>query len=215
MAAALRKFCPELKDLKAFGTDGDPALYKPFQEMFPDADHLLCDIHMRDNVVKQLRKLGERPTNVVEVVADIFGEKEGNQKTAGLVDFTEEGFEAERDKLYAKWEAGLDEGAKFVQYFRENKEQLIRNCMLLTNRVACHINLDIYTQNANECMNSVIRKETGMKKLKLSPFVAAMKKLVDDQEHRIEGTLINKTEGMELLPQYSHLTVKQTDFYRM
>ena len=112
-------------------------------------------------------------------------------------------------------EVSLEVGVKFVQYFRENKEQLIRNCMLLIKRIACHINLDVYTQNANECMNSVMRKETGMKKMKLTPFISAMKNLVDDQEHRIEGTLINKTEGMELQPQYAHLTLKQSDFYRM
>ena len=97
MAAALRKFCPELKDLKAFGTDGDPALYKQFEKMFPEASHLLCDIHMRDNVMNQPRKLGERPTSIIEVVADIFGEKEGKQKTAGLVDCTEGRYEAEKN----------------------------------------------------------------------------------------------------------------------
>ena len=215
MVAALRKFYPELKDLKVFETDGDPALYKPFGEMFPEANHLLCDIHMRDNVEKQLRELGVRPSGIVEVVCDIFGSKEGNQKTAGSVDCTDKNFEEEKEKMYQKWDASLEEGAQFVQYFTENKEQLVRNCMLLSKRIACQLNLDVYTQNANECINSMIRKETGMKKLKLTPFVDAMKKLVDGQEQRIEGVLIDQTEGMELMPQYTHLRVNRSDFFRM
>ena len=109
----------------------------------------------------------------------------------------------------------MEKGEEFIQYFRDKKEQLIRNSMLLSKRIACQMNLDVYTQNANECINSVIRKETDMKKMKLTPSITKMKGLVDKQEKRIEETILQMSEGVELLDRYKHLIVTRTDFYRL
>ena len=87
--------------------------------------------------------------------------------------------------------------------------------MLLSKRVACQMNLDVYTQNANECINSAMRKETDMKKMKLSPFISKMKGLVDKQEKRIEETILQMSEGVEQLDRYKHLISTRTDFYRL
>ena len=215
MASTLKKHAPELKHVRVFGTDGDPSLYQAFAEVFAEAQHLLCDIHMRDNIEKKLRQLNERSSTIRDVVEDIFGKKEEAEKTAGLVDCTDSTFETERDKLYEKWLSVMEKGEQFVQYFKDNKEDKIRNCMLLSTRIACHLNLDVYTQNANECMNSVIRKETEMKKMKLTPFIIAMKRFVDKQEKNIEQTVLEMTEGLRLLERYKHLAVSRTDFYRL
>ena len=179
------------------------------------SQHLLCDIHMRDNVEDKLRKLGERPEVIIDVVEDIFGKRDGDEKIAGLVDCSEEAFEKEKECLYNKWVSGMADGALFVAYFKDKKEQLVRNTMLLSKRIACRLNLDVYTQNANECMNSVIRKETGMAKMKLKPFVEMMQQLVTRQEKDIEEALIDKTGGIELVEQYSNLAISRTDFFRM
>ncbi|GAU89596.1 hypothetical protein RvY_02130 [Ramazzottius varieornatus] len=161
MAASLKKHCPELVDLKVYGTDGDPALYQPFKDLFPAANHLLCDIHMRDNIEKKLRALGEKPDVSMQVIQDIFGKKQGTDKTAGLVDCAGGDFQTAAGALYEKWTAIMEEGADFVSYFKEKKEHLIQNCMSLSTRIACQLNLDVYTQNANECMNSVTKRQTG------------------------------------------------------
>ena len=131
------------------------------------------------------------------------------------MDCTDSTFKTEGDKLYEKWLAVMEKGEQFVQYFKDNKEDQIRNCMLLSTRIACQLNLDVYTQNANECMNSVMRKETGIKKMKLMPFITVMKSFVDKQEKKIEQTILEMTEGLRLLERYNHLAVSRTDFYRL
>ena len=54
-------------------SDCEPALYKPFLECFPNADHLLCTIHMKDdvkNACKDMDLQGESKN----FIRDIFGE---------------------------------------------------------------------------------------------------------------------------------------------
>ena len=80
MASYLRKHCPELKNLKAFGTDGDVSLVNGIQAVFPEAQHLLCDLHMRDNIASELSKANVLQTVRDEVLTDIFGKRKGNDK---------------------------------------------------------------------------------------------------------------------------------------
>lgn len=54
-------------------------------------------------------------------------------------------------------------GAEFVAYFRAEKSEQIYNCLLLEKRRKFFLGLDDYTQNANECANSVIKRFTDGK----------------------------------------------------
>ncbi|GAU89199.1 hypothetical protein RvY_01778 [Ramazzottius varieornatus] len=139
MVASLKNHCSELVDLKVYGTDGDPALYQPSKDLFPAANHLLCDIHMHDNIEKKLRALGEKPDVSMQVIQDIFGKKQGTDKTAGLADCAGGDFETAAGALYEKWTAIMEEGTDFVSYFKEKKEHLIQNCMSLSTRIACQL----------------------------------------------------------------------------
>ena len=60
-------------EVSVFGTDGDEQLYGAFQLSFPHAQHLLCDIHMKDNVVMKLNDLKVSETNQIKIVNMIFG----------------------------------------------------------------------------------------------------------------------------------------------
>ena len=80
MASYLRKHCPELRNLKAFGTDGDQALVNDLKAIFPDAHQLLCDLHMRDNIEAQLRKANVSLPVRLEILCDIFGCRTGSDK---------------------------------------------------------------------------------------------------------------------------------------
>ena len=46
---------PALVNVKVFGTDGDKNLSQAFSACFGTAHHLLCDIHMQDNIERKLR----------------------------------------------------------------------------------------------------------------------------------------------------------------
>ena len=85
MASHLRKHCPHLRHLKAFGTDGEAALMNAMTTVFPDATHLLCDIHMRDNVSTQLQKLKVDKKVSDMVLIDLFGKRNGNEREGSLI----------------------------------------------------------------------------------------------------------------------------------
>ena len=43
--------------LKAFGTDGEQALYSAFQAVFPDAVYLWRTVHMKRNIKDKLKSM--------------------------------------------------------------------------------------------------------------------------------------------------------------
>lgn len=85
-ASTLIRLNPNLIDLKAFGTDGEPELIKAFNVCFPTAVHLRCTLHLRQNVKDKLRNLGVPQSVAREFVDDIFGKQTGSHFKAGLVD---------------------------------------------------------------------------------------------------------------------------------
>ena len=49
------KYCPELKNLQAVGTDCKKALISVLTEIFSETLHL-CDFHMKDNIHLKLKE---------------------------------------------------------------------------------------------------------------------------------------------------------------
>jgi len=65
----------EAPGISVFGTDGDKQLYDAFQMSFPSAQHLLCDIHMKDNVEMKLSDLKINNQNKFRIINLIFGSR--------------------------------------------------------------------------------------------------------------------------------------------
>ncbi len=53
--SSLLKFEPRLRDLKAYGTDGEAALTAALESCFPTAVSLRCFIHKRNNIEDHLK----------------------------------------------------------------------------------------------------------------------------------------------------------------
>lgn len=78
-------------NFKSFGTDEETNIHRAFTTTFQKADHLLCSIHLKDNIVKKAKKFG---TEKNEILCDIFDKISGETKIKGLVDCeTEQEFE--------------------------------------------------------------------------------------------------------------------------
>lgn len=59
LASTLISLCPSLRNIRAFGSDGETQLYQAFQMQFLEAIHLQCFQHFRTNLVTRLEKLHE------------------------------------------------------------------------------------------------------------------------------------------------------------
>lgn len=53
-ASTLTRLCPNLVNIKAFGSDGEPELIKAFKMVFPNAILLRCTNHLRHNIKDKL-----------------------------------------------------------------------------------------------------------------------------------------------------------------
>ena len=75
-----------LKEIRAFGSDGQKALTNAFESAFSNALHLRCFKHFQDNCEAKLKSLNLDPTSREEVLTDIFGETGSEVIQIGLVD---------------------------------------------------------------------------------------------------------------------------------
>ena len=103
-ASTLISLNPALTKLKAFGTDGEPELIKAFHFCFPQATHLRCTNHLRQNVKDKLRSLGISQSVSSEFLADIFGVQKGSKFEHGLIDAdSEASFDTSLEHLKHRW----------------------------------------------------------------------------------------------------------------
>ena len=77
---------PSLRNVRAFGTDGESALANALSASFPSAVHMRCFLHFKENIERKLRELQLNfPTDIAdEIITDIMGKP--SQYQLGLVD---------------------------------------------------------------------------------------------------------------------------------
>ena len=180
--------------------------------------HLRCDMHMKDNIKSKLSSLGVPPAVGKEYMVDIFGQ-EGE---AGLV-HCQNGTEFDRglQNLKTVWEKRHAKGSDFYLYFIRKKASAIRKTMTAGVRSMCGLGFppDVYTQNASEAMNKIVREEdkddgSSLRKRKtVCDIVERLRKLVERQEQEQFLAVLGKGE-YKVAKGYRHLEVGD-DYYRM
>ena len=202
-ASTLVGMKPELSNLKSFGTDGEEALFDAFQQVFPNAVHLLCALHMKRNVKAKLQELSIGEHIQQMVMGDIFGKQVNSQLIEGLVDSCDEKqFEEGLEALSKKWE-GYDMSNSygvhrplhaFGVWFKQYKGNLLKKKMLKPVRTKAGLgNQPLqFTTNASESINAVLKRKVGYKKSELPEFLDELRKVIDEQEHELERAVINK-----------------------
>ena len=101
-------------------------------------------------------------------MCEIFGKTSGTTKVKGLLDVTpEDQFELKWKRLEEIWRGRGSKGALFLSYMNVNERNIMKKCMLAETRTRCGLGKppDEYNQNANECMNSVLKRLKSFKKL--------------------------------------------------
>lgn len=202
-----------------YGTDGEKALSEGFGRPLPFALHLMCDIHMRDNIDSKLSQLGIRAPVSEEYRTDIFGKNIGSIRIAGLIDASNPAeFDAKVVSLSEEWKRRHPQGGRFLTYFNKYKAEQIKKAMTAEVRSMAGLGFppNAYDQKTKECMNSVLQREkdnTGTKRLSLPQCARLIQTTVARQRTEEQLALIGIGD-LELDPLYLDLAVDETTFYR-
>lgn len=202
-----------------YGTDGEKALSEGFGRPLPFALHLMCDIHMRDNIDSKLSQLGIRAPVSEEYQTDIFGKNIGSIRIAGLIYASNPAeFDAKVVSLSEEWKRRHPQGGRFLTYFNKYKAKQITKATTAEVRSMAGLGFppSAYDQKTKECMNSVLQREkdnTGTKRLSLPQCARLIRTTVARQRTEEQLALIGIGD-LELDPLYLDLAVDETTFYR-
>ena len=219
LASTMVKLHAPSQNVLVYGTDGEKALSEGFGRPLPFALHLMCDIHMRDNIDSKLPHLGIRAPVSEEYRADIFGKKIDSIRIPGLIDASNPAeFDAKMVSLSDEWKRRHPQGGRLLTYFNKYKAEQIKKTMTAEVRSMAGLSFppSVYDQNANECMNSVLQREkdnTGKKRLSLPQCARLIQTTVARQRTGEQLALIGIGD-LELDPLYLDLAVDETAFYR-
>lgn len=212
------KHNPRLSGVLVTGSDGEKPLKDALNTGFSSAVHLLCDIHMEDNVKAKLAKLNMPKIVIDQYMTDIFGRRLENKQIKGLVDCSSARELIETyQSLKESWISRHRSGREFASYFEKNKLELIKETMTQNIRSMAGLGFppEVYNQNANECMNSVLKRDTPMdkKRMSISEFIDHCRFLERRQRTQEELAMIGRGELM-VSEEYSDLCWDDVTFFR-
>lgn len=219
LSSTMVKLNANTQNVLVYGTDGEKALGEGFGRPLPYAQHLLCDLHMKDNIVSKMSELGIRGKASEIVITDIFGKDMGPKRVPGLIDSENQTeFEANLASIKEKWLSLHPQGERFFIYFRKYKEEVIKQTMTADLRSMAGLGWppSVYDQNGNECMNSVLQREkqhTGKKKLSIPEFVRLLQTVVKRQRTEEDLAFIGLGE-LRLDEKYVQEGMRESVFYR-
>ena len=85
--------------------------------------------------------------------------------------------------------------------------------MLVGQRVASGLGLDVYTQNASECANQLIKRGIDKEKMSLYEIVEYLRDLSRTQQRNSELACYEETDGVSLYEVYLHLKCRDEELY--
>ena len=215
-ASSLVGLNSKLKNIHAFGTDGEKALFDAFTSVFTSALHVRCFLHFRGNLEAKLSSLGIPKEDRIEFLHDVFGNP--SKLEEGLVDAADEQeFEttlSEFQKIWNAREEKYNNPPQFYNYFVANCQEAVQTSMLKPHRVHVGLgdSLDPYYTNDVESFNKVIKKQVKYKAQELPQFISLMSEMVENQKKEIEKAIVNMGE-YRIIKSHQHLCVdKQKNF---
>ena len=108
---------PETRGVLVVGTHGKQNIWKALNNVFSDALHLRCDIHLKDNVKQKLSELAIDSKAAREITNDIFGCNLDGVREGGLVDCKSEKFHSALNEVNKRWPILHNNAKHFLPYF--------------------------------------------------------------------------------------------------
>ena len=115
LSSTMIKSKPEIRKTVVYGTDGEKSLLDGFGWTLANARHLLCDLHMKDNIAAKSQELGIRGETAQIFMTDIFGKTAGSERIRGLIDeASSQSVDSAMENFKAKWTSLYSQGQRFV-----------------------------------------------------------------------------------------------------
>lgn len=191
LAHGIKALNSELRNVLAFGHDDEVALINAFKEELPNAMSLSCDLHFMSNIYANMKEKGVPTALEPELIS---GVKE-------LINTPGDKLQYKLNSIIHHWaNCGVPES--FVQYFITKKVPVITDSMRPELRRACGLSLRVYTNNANESVNKLL-KENCPKNASMLEFIEHVRKLIATQKTRFN--LAIQGNDLKLQDKYNHL----------
>ncbi|XP_057298383.1 uncharacterized protein LOC130629260 [Hydractinia symbiolongicarpus] len=166
----------KLRSLTYLGTDLERALFQGFKHVLPDLKSLLCVKHMSDRDKKKLTQLGAKGQK--NFLADIYGINDGVVMELGLASAEDEDdFKAKLDSLKENWE---DLAPTFHDWFSRNRGKQFIESVIESAREGSGLD-GLFYNNAIESLHSILKMETGNKKLGIIELISKVKVIIQRQ----------------------------------
>ena len=210
----------KLRDVCAFGTDGDQALIDAFSHNFPK--QLQCFIHLKCNIIEKLRERGIPNSIAEEYIADIFGKRVGSTYEEGLVDSNDEDdFNSRFERCKAVWVSREEPyhhagQIPFYEYFSKFYANVVCHNMLRGLQVLVGLGNPsaIFTTNSNESINAVLKQKVNFKQTEWPEFNHKLKELVNRQREECIRALSGRGK-YKLCRLYDHLQTEPNKWTKM
>ena len=212
----------QLEGIRAFGTDGEKPLSDAFSHEFGFSQHLTCFfLHVRRNIKAKLAKYNISSSLSMKILDDILGKKVGNTFVEGLVDTADDiGFQNKLGSIQECWRSFEMSSTcnieKFIEYFNENKVPVLRDNMSRSLRVECGLGCppDIFTTNASESVNAMLKHKVDYKRSELPEFICKVREVIQEQQREVERAVIGRGK-YQLREQYKYLEIPEHKWFLM
>ena len=201
--STLLKLEPKLTSIRAIGTDGERAITKAIEALFPqDIVLLRCYLHMKENIRRKLIDLLLPECIREEILRDIFGTQQGSVYVKGIVDSEDVGdFDHRLLLLKAKWDelelsVHPQSEPDFHTWILRNEASVMKDSMIASVRQRAGLGCPPakYTTNRNESMNRGAKDHANYCRSSWVQLNNNMFDLVTDQLKEVERAVYGMGE---------------------
>lgn len=200
-----------------YGTDGEPALEKAMEEVFPasrfftpnSSVRLRCFGHLRDDMKMEMEKQGIDSNLIKDIIQQILGSEGGGKRTMGLVDLRISDFDEEYDRCAFTWP--LD----FKLYMASKHNKIMPNREILKWHMSSEVRTAAglgdpatkFTNNNAEMANSLVKESIHRQKVDQATFhQLCLHNAIEPMEYELKQAIFNTGE-YRLAPAYQHMSV--------
>jgi hypothetical protein len=179
-----------ITELKAFGTDGDKNMYDAFSSVFNNSMHLLCELHMKDNITKKMGDCNIDKKSQNSIMDKLFGVQMDNDRIDGLVQAkSDEEFNTALDE-FIEFLHTIPNTSEFLNYFMKYKVDFFEKNLRADYRKKAGLGDPPrpYDQNASESMNNLLKYKIDKEK-QLFEFIKYYEAVLKQEQEKIEISL--------------------------